>query len=333
LSREQVTVVIPAYNRAHYLRQALDSLCQQGLKREEYVVAISDDASPDNTPEVVDEYRDKLQIVYQRNPENLGHIINFTRAAELCHTPYLSFLPDDDLIAPGQLERALALLETRKSAVLVASLVVSQAYPGAPVSGVHGMFLKGNVETSYTEPYVWDAAEWMALALVNTPLMLPGSVFRFDAFMKCETWKSYPMWHDRLMLAEMVLHGDIVSSPWIGGYFRAHNQQLSRKLYRTHVDESRRVSEAVLNLCRANNIEVVDFWIERICSATPEERVSFLRMLHADAPPDVYETIRSTSEKRLNVKLHLGFRMDEWGVPRPVAEFLRTIDRRLRKAN
>jgi glycosyltransferase involved in cell wall biosynthesis len=303
------------------------------LKREEYVVAISDDASPDNTAEVVAEYRDRLQLVYQRNPENVGHMANFMRAAELCRTPYISFLPDDDLVAPGQLGRALAVFEANRSAVLVASLVVSQAYPGAPSSGVQGMFLKGNVDTSYMQPYVWEAAEWMALALVSTPLMLPGSVFKFDAFLKCDSWKSYPMWHDRLMLAEMVLHGDVVSSPWIGGYFRSHDQQLSQQLYQTHVDESRRVSEAVLNLSRANNIEVVEFWIERICNSTPEERVSFLRMLHADVPPEVYETIRSAGEKRLNVKLHLGFRMDQWGVPRPVAEFLRLIDRRLRKAN
>ena len=96
MSGPRITVCIPTYNRAHFLGQALHSLCDQGLSYEELVVAVSDNASTDQTPDVVTEYQDRLQIQYHRNSENLGHFENIKIVTALCNTPYLVLLPDDD---------------------------------------------------------------------------------------------------------------------------------------------------------------------------------------------------------------------------------------------
>src|SRR5437879_44475 len=111
MNEAKLTVCIPAYNREDFLRDALASLCDQGLQRDEYVVAISDDASPTPLESVIAPFKENLQIVYDRSNVNIGHIANFERVFHLARTPYVSLLPHDDVMAPGHLARVLPLIE------------------------------------------------------------------------------------------------------------------------------------------------------------------------------------------------------------------------------
>ncbi len=329
MNRARVTVCIPAYDRPEFLREALESLCDQGLGRDEYVVAISDDASPTSLNDVVSSFEGKLQIEYQRNSTNLGHIANFEKAFSLAKTRYVSFLPHDDLISPGQLGRALAALDNHSGAVLVASLSLVQRYPGAMSTSLHGIGIlpPGSATANYSEPYVWGQTEWMALALATTPLCMVGSVFHAETFNKCQSWKSFPLWHDRLMLAEMALHGRVISLPWIGGYYRVSDSQLSRQIWNTHAGQFVEASKFILRLCESANIPVIEFWIGRICKVPPKDRAIYLRMLSGALTSEVFKSMKRECEKKLGTRLHLGGRLDKLGVPRPVAEFLRAIDR------
>jgi glycosyltransferase involved in cell wall biosynthesis len=65
------SVVIPTYNRAALLGMTLDSLTRQSLSLEDFEVVIVDDGSTDETPSVIDSYRDRLRVAsfYQ---EDLG---------------------------------------------------------------------------------------------------------------------------------------------------------------------------------------------------------------------------------------------------------------------
>ena len=191
MSRPRLTVAIPAYNQPAFLRETLASLCDQGLHRDDYVVAVSDDGSPTPLADVVSAFNDRLQVVYDRTPSNIGHLKNWERASRLTDTPYVSFLAHDDIVFPGHFGRALSLMESRSDAVLAASLVLCQRHPGALGSYMHGLFLRGG-NASFTEPYEWDPTEWMALALVGTPLSVIGSIFRTDTFRQCAEWRRFP---------------------------------------------------------------------------------------------------------------------------------------------
>lgn len=327
MNNARITVCIPAYNQPELLSETLSSLCDQGLRRHEYVVAISDDASPASLADVVAGFEDKLQIVYRRQTANLGHLANFEAAFRLAATPYVSFLPHDDLIAPGQLRRALTELERDPGAVLVASLVICQRHPGAADTKLHGIFLRGSSRANYAQPYVWGQAEWMALALVTTPLSMVGSLFDADTFNRCQHWKSFPLWHDRLMMAEMGLHGRVVSLPWIGGHYRVSASQLSVQLWQPDMTEFREVSNLILQLCVLAGVPVIAFWIDQICTAQPEERILYLQMLKTAVAGDVFQQIKQESERRLQLRLHLGGRLDRIGVPQPLARFVRVLDR------
>jgi glycosyltransferase involved in cell wall biosynthesis len=323
----RLSVCIPAYNQPHFLREALSSLCDQRLSRDELVVVVADDASPQPLAPIAESFGDRLQIHYHRGEKNIGHLANFARAFELSHTPLVSFLSHDDVVAPGQLGLAVELLDRRPDAVLVASLALCQRYPGAIDTRMHGMFIRG-AQARYDAPYEWHRAEWLALSLISTPLSITGAVFRSDVFRQCRRWLSFPLWHDRLMLAEMGLHGTVTSLPWIGGYYRVQENQLSAQLSRGNAAEFRAVSEVILEVATEQKLAIVDFWIEHLVSAPEHERAIYLRLLDEALPPRQFASLRRACERRLGRRLPLT-RLERLRVPRSIATLVRGLDRAL----
>lgn len=321
LNQARITVCIPTYNRAHFLSQALHGLCDQGLARHEYVVAISDNCSTDQTVDVVEEFQDELQIVYHRNPETMGVRENWSVVAALCETPYLSLLPDDDLLAPGQLGRALSVFDAHEGAVLVSSLTVKERYPGDPKAGVRGMFLRATAQTSFSEPYVWDTTEWLALSLIGVPLSVVGSVFRYETLRDCKLLQRRLATQDRPLLAEMGLYGDVLSLPWIGGYIRGHEQRTSRLWGKSYDHENVLITGDLLEACEERDLPVLGFWVDQLCLSKPGQRKIYLAQLRKKLPHWAYAEIRDGVEKRSS---RPAGRLDRWSIPRHLAGPLRT---------
>jgi glycosyltransferase involved in cell wall biosynthesis len=88
-----VTVGIPTYNRAALLKEALESVLAQTYSK--FRLVISDNASTDETSEVVASYGD-ARIDYIRAERNIGMIGNFNRLINLRTREFLMLLPDDD---------------------------------------------------------------------------------------------------------------------------------------------------------------------------------------------------------------------------------------------
>lgn len=328
MSAPRLAVCIPAYDQPELLREALTSLCDQGLSPDDCVVAIADDASPTPLAPVVDEFRSRLNITYHRHERNAGHLANWDSAWQLVEAPFISFLAHDDVVAPGHLARALAAIEHDQDASLVASLVLCQSHPGALNTRLQGVLLRGATGASFTRPYRWDRTEWLALSLVATPNSIVGSVFRTAAFRRCREWLAYPIWHDRLMLAEMGLHGRVLTLPWIAGAYRTGDWQLSGRIWQPDMTEFKQATAAVRAWCTANAIDVTGFWIDQICTAAGSERLLYLQMLQGALEPLAFEDIRRQCEARLNTRLVLG-RLERLGLPAPLVGLLRGVDRRL----
>jgi glycosyltransferase involved in cell wall biosynthesis len=60
----EVSIIIPTYNRSELLEYTLRSLLLQEMGRDRFEVIIADDGSSDNTCEVIDKYRDRLNLSY-----------------------------------------------------------------------------------------------------------------------------------------------------------------------------------------------------------------------------------------------------------------------------
>jgi glycosyltransferase involved in cell wall biosynthesis len=99
------TVVIPTYNRARFLRKAISSVFRQTCK--DWRLLIIDDASTDNTHDIVKKYLYHPQVAYYRMEENSGISKVMNRALELVHTPFLVQLDSDDWLP----KQALSILK------------------------------------------------------------------------------------------------------------------------------------------------------------------------------------------------------------------------------
>src|ERR1700741_4506685 len=109
-----VSVVIPTYNRALLIRQAIDSVLRQTFSDFEIIVA--DDGSTDDTEAVVRSYGDRIR--YLRVPHGgISHPRNAGMAA--ARGRYFTFLDSDDLLYPYALELETRLLERFPAVAMV----------------------------------------------------------------------------------------------------------------------------------------------------------------------------------------------------------------------
>lgn len=114
-----MTVLIPTYNRARSLPRAIESVLAQ--THEGLELLISDNASDDDTPRVLEGYAAlDPRVRYRRQERNLGPIANFNWLLNAAETDYVLMLADDDWLDPDYVERCLALLEADPSLVNVA---------------------------------------------------------------------------------------------------------------------------------------------------------------------------------------------------------------------
>ena len=114
----KLTVGIPTFNRAGWLRESIESVLAQTFA--DFRLIVSDNASDDDTPEVVRSFDDD-RIHYVRSERNVGSIGNFNRLIALAETEFLVLLPDDDVLYPGHLAAAVDVLERFDTVGLVHS--------------------------------------------------------------------------------------------------------------------------------------------------------------------------------------------------------------------
>ncbi len=107
----KITTIIPTYKRPKLLRRALSSVLRQTYPY--FEVHVYDNASGDETEEVVNEFREKdARVKYHQHPENIGMMGNYEFAMKEVKTPYFSVLSDDDLVLPWFFETALKGFES-----------------------------------------------------------------------------------------------------------------------------------------------------------------------------------------------------------------------------
>ncbi len=88
----EVSVVIPTFNRADLLPQAIDSVLSQSYTDFELIVV--DDGSTDSTQEVLSPYRGKIRYLFQ---ENRGVSAARNLGVKVARGRYICFLDSDDL--------------------------------------------------------------------------------------------------------------------------------------------------------------------------------------------------------------------------------------------
>lgn len=112
-----VSVLMPAYNQADFVADALDSLLAQTYTNWE--VAVVDDGSPDNVAEIVKTYCDKDSRIKFYHTENHGVSEARNFAASKSSGQYLLPLDADDTFSPTYMEKCVQAFESDPTLSLV----------------------------------------------------------------------------------------------------------------------------------------------------------------------------------------------------------------------
>jgi abequosyltransferase len=113
-----LTIAIPTFNRAKYLRQLLSSLFDQLLGRTDVELVVSDNASSDDTSTIIGEFQMRgLILRYLRNSVDIGSDANFRQCFEQAQGKYVWICGDDDIVIPGAISKILKLLDAEEYAL------------------------------------------------------------------------------------------------------------------------------------------------------------------------------------------------------------------------
>ena len=105
---ELVSIIMPAYNCASFIRESIDSVLAQTYTNWELLIV--DDCSTDNTAEIVASFDDK-RIRYKRNATNLGAAKTRNEAIIMATGRYIAFLDSDDMWLPSKLELQIRFMQ------------------------------------------------------------------------------------------------------------------------------------------------------------------------------------------------------------------------------
>ncbi|MGB8517208.1 MAG: glycosyltransferase family 2 protein [Gallionella sp.] len=117
----KVSICIPTFNGAAYIRQAVTSVLEQDYTNFEIVIV--DNCSTDKTAELVEDLQktNKSCIRYYQNDHNIGLVANLNKCIEYAHGVYIKFLCVDDELLPGCIEQMVSGLELHKTVSLVSA--------------------------------------------------------------------------------------------------------------------------------------------------------------------------------------------------------------------
>lgn len=157
----QVSILMPVYNTAPYIREAMDSMLSQTFTDFELIVL--NDCSPDNAEEILDTYDDP-RIVRYRGERNVGLANVLNVGIEMARGKYIARMDSDDLSLPNRLKVQVDYLETHPDIDLVSV----------------GMQLFGAKEEVWTR--VSDPEKVKVNALFQSPVLHASSVWRKESF-------------------------------------------------------------------------------------------------------------------------------------------------------
>jgi Glycosyl transferase family 2 len=146
----RVTVVIPCYNYGRYLGASVQSvLSQTGVDVEALIV---NDASTDDSGEIARRLANRdARVSLVDHTSNIGHIATYNEGLSKAAGDYVALLSADDMLTPGSLARATAVMESRPQVGLVY---------GRPV-----VIFGDDVTPARTRAWgvrMWDGADWIS---------------------------------------------------------------------------------------------------------------------------------------------------------------------------
>jgi glycosyltransferase involved in cell wall biosynthesis len=115
--RPKISVLMPAYNAAAYIREAISSVLAQTFR--DFELLVINDGSTDNTESIVQSFNDPRVVLINKDHEGIAAALNI--GLKLAQSSYIARFDADDICQPQRLEKQFNFLEDHPDYVLVGS--------------------------------------------------------------------------------------------------------------------------------------------------------------------------------------------------------------------
>jgi len=265
----RVTVIIPTFNRAVYLREALESAVTQDFT--DLVVLVADNASDDDTGGVVERaiaaYGQRVRYVCRDT--NLGWNKNFNLAFGDIQSEFALLLGDDDRLLDGALTRAVSVLDRAPSAGFVHSAFQTIDHGGAVV----------DTATDWTKGLTADTLE-PGRVFIDRTIPWATRVFTHSVLMRCAAlpelvWDPADgMSPDYFLWLRIALDWDVQYLTTLGAQRRVHRGSLSTG-YGDVADGDYLVEPAAAVALRAGKLRFIDTFATRLADPQRLRRAAY----------------------------------------------------------
>lgn len=207
-----ITVILPVYNGAAYLEEAMDSMVSQTWQNWE-LLAIND-GSKDNSLEILKKYSDpRIQVIDQTN---MGLAATLNKGISLAKGDYIARQDQDDVSLPGRLEEQIKFL---------------QDHPEVGMVGCHAEIvgLKGEKIGYHLHPT--GSAELKFFLLHNNPFVHSSIMFRKEVFAKTGVYSTDPSRQppeDYEFFSRIARDWDVANIPQVLHIYREVRGSMSR---------------------------------------------------------------------------------------------------------
>lgn len=117
----QIAIIIPCFKHAKYLGMSLNSIIYQKEKVDEIIII--NDASPDNSIKVIDDFINihsrNFNIKFINNPKNLGQSLSINKAVASSKSTHFIILNDDDILMPFAVSALKRTIQKNSSVGLI----------------------------------------------------------------------------------------------------------------------------------------------------------------------------------------------------------------------
>jgi len=208
----RISVIMPVYNREHYVAEAIESIIYQTFKDFEFIII--DDGSTDCSLEIIEGYSEKdLRIKVIRNQHNIGIPRTRNKGIDLAQGEYVAFMDSDDISLPERFAKQIDFMEKN---------------PEIFVLGTQCEFIdsKGNYIRTKNLPLLPIEVRWFLYgkSIINSSVMARSELFKLLGY-KHKNIKSasdYEIW---TRISEKFL---IANLPDVLLRFRRHDSRISK---------------------------------------------------------------------------------------------------------
>ncbi|MBF4481485.1 Glycosyl transferase family 2 [Rhodococcus rhodochrous J3] len=205
--RPLVTVLVPAYNAAPYLREALDSILTQDHRDLELLVV--DDGSTDDTAQVLAAIDDtRLRVVRQ---DNTGLVGALNRGLDESRGAFLARMDADDIMPPGRLSAQLrAMSDDPELTVCGTDYELFGAFDGR--------VRMPRTDSACRQRLLLASCHCGASVMIRSSVLQRSGIRFRPEFAHAEDYRFF---------TELAAHGRMGNLPIVGYRYRIHPHQVS----------------------------------------------------------------------------------------------------------